>query len=235
LSRATSAFSREDLLSAQLFTIVALENILRVLIEIALEPFSNSRFLEKLDVSVARLGMRNLVDEYLDVAGLNRADEASAKERLRLFRLIWDEMKVVAEQNPRVLGSSHFRVKSKLNYYLNPAFLQGLVLRMGSLIDSGAAAEAMRCLSSVFLDIAENYVWLKSLIDGVGVDFSLLLRSLECLERRSPRDFGCVVEFLGLGELDKFGVGEVIEKVREVMFRVRGERKVLIKKHLIRG
>ena len=55
LSRATSAFSREDFRSAYLFATVALENTLKILVEIALEPFSNSRFVEKLEVSAASL------------------------------------------------------------------------------------------------------------------------------------------------------------------------------------
>jgi len=46
LTRATSAFSRQDFRSSCLFATVALENILRVLVEIALQPFSNSRFME---------------------------------------------------------------------------------------------------------------------------------------------------------------------------------------------
>jgi predicted nucleotidyltransferase len=113
LSRATSAFSREDFGSAYLFATVALENILKVLVEIALEPFSNSRFVEILEVSATKLGMRDLFNEYLEIAELNKTDDAGAKDKLRLFKIVWDEMKAVAKQNAQVLESSHFKVKKK--------------------------------------------------------------------------------------------------------------------------
>jgi hypothetical protein len=59
LSRATSAFSREDFCSATFLPVVA-QNILKVLVEIALKPFSNSRFLENLEASTAKLGMQTV-------------------------------------------------------------------------------------------------------------------------------------------------------------------------------
>ena len=124
LSRATSAFSREDFRSAYLFVTVALENILKVLVEIALEPFSNSRFVEKFEVSAEKMGMRDMFNEYLEITGLNKTDNVTAKDKLKLFKVIWDEMKATTEQNLQTLESSHFKVKTKLNYYLNPAFLQ---------------------------------------------------------------------------------------------------------------
>jgi len=98
LSRATSAFSREDLQSAHLFAIAALESILKVLIEVALEPFSSSRFLEKLDTSTQKFSVQSLFGEYLKTSGLDRADEASVKEKVRLFKTIWDEMSVAARK-----------------------------------------------------------------------------------------------------------------------------------------
>lgn len=235
LSRATSAYAREDFQSAQLFAITALENILKVLIEIALEPLSNSRFLDKFEFSAAKFGMSNLLDEYLDVTGLREADVTSIEERLRLFELIWNEMKDTVEHNSSALESSHFKVKTKLNYFLNSAFLRGMIQRTNGLIDSGKVAEATRYMVRVFLDIVENYVWLKSLIDNVKVDYTLLMHSLERLERKSPRNYGHIVEFLQLDELDRREVFGLVEKIREIMFRIRGERKVLIENHLIRG
>jgi hypothetical protein len=136
LSRATSAFSREDFQSAHLFAIAALESILKVLIEVALEPFSSSRFLEKLDTSTQKFSVQSLFGEYLKTSGLDRADEASVKEKVRLFKTIWDEMSVAARRSSQALESAHFRVRMKLGYYLNPAFLSGAVMRTGSLIDS---------------------------------------------------------------------------------------------------
>jgi len=235
LSRATSAFSREDFRSAYLFATVALENILKVLVEIALEPFSNSRFVEKFEVSVAKMGMRDMFNEYLEITGLNKTDNVIAKDKLKLFKVIWDEMKATTEQNLQALESSHFKVKTKLNYYLNPAFLQGVMMRTNALIDSEKVIEASHYLNSIFLDIVENHVWLKSSIGKVKVDYTTLMRSLESLEEKNPKNYNYILKFLNLSEVDKLNAAKAIEKTREIMLKIRKERKVLIKNRLIKS
>jgi predicted nucleotidyltransferase len=235
LSRATSAFSREDFRSAYLFATVALENILKVLVEIALEPFSNSRFVEKFEVSAAKMGMRDMFNEYLEITGLNKTDNVIAKDKLKLFKVIWDEMKATTEQNLQALESSHFKVKTKLNYYLNPAFLQGVVMRTNALIDSEKVIEASHYLNSIFLDIVENYVWLKSSIEKVKVDYTTLMRSLESLEEKNSKNYNYILKFLNLSEVDKLNAAKAIEKTREIMLKIRKERKVLIKNRLIKS
>lgn len=235
LSRATSAFSREDFRSAYFFATVALENILKVLVEIALEPFSNSRFVEKFEVSAAKMGMRDMFNEYIEITGLNKTDNVIAKDKLKLFKVIWDEMKATTEQNLQALESSHFKVKTKLNYYLNPAFLQGVVMRTNALIDSEKVIEASHYLNSIFLDIVENYVWLKSSIEKVKVDYTTLMRSLESLEEKNPKNYNYILKFLNLSEVDKLNAAKAIEKTREIMLKIRKERKVLIKNRLLKS
>ena len=235
LSRATSAFSREDFRSAYLFATVALENILKVLVEIALEPFSNSRFLEKLEDSTAKLGMQDLFNKYLEIARLNKADNTSAEDKLRLFKTIWDEMKTTTNQNLQALEFSHFKVKTKLNYYLNPAFLQGVVMRSNSLVESGKVVEASHYLNGIFLDIVENYAWLKSSIDKVKADYTTLMRCLESLEGKNPKNYNHMIDFLNLSDVAKLDAASAVEKVREIMLKIRRERKVLIKNHIARS
>jgi predicted nucleotidyltransferase len=234
LSRATSAFSREDFRSAYLFATVALENILKVLVEIALEPFSNSRFVERLEVSAVKLGMQELFNEYLEIAELDEADDASAKDKLKLFKIVWDEMKATLRQNVQALESSHFKVKTKLNYYLDPAFLQGLVMRTNFIIDSGKVVEASHYLNDTFLDIVENYVWLKSSIDKVKIDYTTLMRSLESVEEKNPKNYNYILKLLKLSNVTKLDAASAIEKSREIILKIRKDRKVLIKNHLLK-
>jgi predicted nucleotidyltransferase len=229
LSRATSAFSRQDFQSAQLFAAMALENVLRVLMEVTLEPFSNSRFIEKLEESTAKLGMQNLFTEYLEISGLSRVENVSVEGKLKLFKVIWDEINFTAKQNPRVFESSHFRIKTKLRYYLNPAFLQGMIMRAKSLINSGKAVEATHYLNNIFVDMVENYAWLKSSMGKVKLDYTNLIRSLEGLEEKNPRNYKHMIEFLNLSDVDKLRAADTIEKTRKIMLKVRRERKVLIK------
>lgn len=235
LSRATSAFSRKDFQSAQLFAAMALENVLRVLIEVTLEPFSNSRFIQQLEESTAKLGMQNLFTEYLKVSGLSGVDSVSVEDKLKLFKVIWDEISFTAKQNPQAFESSHFRVKKKLKYYLNHAFLQGMIMRTKSLINSGKAVEAAHYLNNVFVDIVENYAWLKSSIGKVKLDYTTLIRSLESLEEKNPRNYNNIINFLNLGDIDKLRVAETIEKTRKTMLKIRKERKVLIKKYILKS
>ena len=235
LSRATSAFSREDFQSAYLYTTVALENVLKVLVDIALEPFSNSRFVEKLEVSAAKMGMQDMFNEYLEIAGFNKIDNVIAKDKVKLFKVIWDEVKATTEQNLQTLKSSHFKVKTKLNYYLNPAFLQGFAMRTNALIDSGKVIEATHYLNTIFLDIVENYLWLKSSSEKVKVNYTTLMRSLESLDEKNPKNYNYILKFLNLSEIDKLNVAKAVEKTRKIMLKIRKERKVLIKNHLLKS
>jgi len=229
LSRATSAFSREDFLSAHFFATIAFETMLRVLIEIALEPFSNSRFLEKLEISTAKFGMHDLYSKYVEVTGLNKVDNSSVKEKLRLFRVIWEEIRTTILHNDQTLESSHFKVKTKLKYYLNPAFLQGLMMRTTFMINSGKLAEASHYLDSIFLDMTENYAWLKSQINKVKIDHTTLMRSLQSLEEKNPKIYTYIVKFLDLEQITMPDASDIIKNVRETMLKVRKERKILIK------
>lgn len=235
LSRATSAFSREDFQSAQLFVTMALEKVLRVLMEIALEPFSSSRFIQKLEESTTKLGMQNLFTGYLEISKLTRADKAGVEGKLKLFKAIWDEISFSASQNPQAFESSHFMVKTKLKYYLNPAFLQGTIIRTRFLIDSEKAIEATHYLKNILIDIIENYVWLKSSIDKVKMDYTTLMRSLESVEEKNPKNYKYTINFLSLKDADKSKASDMIEKTRKIMIKTRKERKVLIKNHLLKS
>jgi predicted nucleotidyltransferase len=232
LSRATSAFSREDFESAYLFATVALENILNVLVEIALEPFSNSRFMERLEVSTEKLETRDLFEKYLTMSKLDKANSSSAKNKLESFEKIWNEMKTTTKQHVQVLESSHFKVKTKLNYYLNPAFLEGALMRANSMIDSEKAIEASHYLKSIFLDLVENYVWLKAAIGKVKVDHTTLADSLETLEKKNPGNYDCMIKLLNLDDIAKLDAARAIEESREIILKIRKDRKVLIKNHL---
>jgi len=235
LSRATSALSRKDFQSAQLFAAMALENVLRVLMEVTLEPFSNSRFVVKLEESTSKLGMQNLFDEYLEMSGLRRVNNVSVEGKLKLFKAIWDEINFTVKQDLGALESSHFRVKTKLRYYLNPAFLQGVMMRIKPLIDSGKATESMHYLNSILVDMIENYAYLKASMDEVKMDYTTLIRSLKSLEEKNPKNYNHIVNFLELSNVDKPEAVDTIERTRNVMIKTRQERKVLIKKHLLKG
>jgi hypothetical protein len=208
---------------------VALESILKVLIEAVLAPFSNSHFIERIESSTAKLGMHDLFNEYLKVAKLDKADRAGTTERLKLFEAIWDEISFTTRRGTEEMESSHFKVRTKLNYYLNPVFLHGAKIRACSLIDSEKMAEASHYLKSTLLDIVENYVWFRSSTNKTATDCTILMRSLESLEKKNPENYRKMALLLDLHDIEKNDVPDAIEKTREIMLRIRRDRKVLIK------
>jgi predicted nucleotidyltransferase len=235
LSRATSAFAKGDYISTQLFAVVAVENILKVLLEIALEPFSNSRFVEKMESTAKKLGMPEIFNDYLKIAKLNHVDATAAEEKLKLFKTVWDEMSFTVKRRPQALKNMHFKIKTGITYYFNPAFMQGTILRANSMINSKKFAEAVRYLKSLSLNIIENYVWLKVAIEKQKIDYTSLIRSIEKLEKENPRNYQNIIKLLGLTEtahVDRAETAEAIEKARKIILKIRRERKHLIKTHI---
>ncbi len=232
LSRATSALSKQDFRSAQLFAITAMENTLKVLMEIALEPFSNSRFIEKVENSTKKLGVPGLFSEYLEIVKLNKLDSGVVEEKLKLFKNVWNEMDLTIRHNPQALEMAHFKVKTKIKYYFNPAFLHGLILRANSLIASKNFAEASHYMNSTFLPMVENYAWLKASLEKLKIDYTCLIDSIQILENKNPKNYQNMVKLLNLTNIEKQEASETIERIRRIMLRIRGERKHLIKNHI---
>jgi predicted nucleotidyltransferase len=230
LSRATSALSRHDFRSSHLFATVAFENALKVLIEIASEPLSNSRFTEKAGSAAAKLGMHDIFDIYKEMAGFCTVDQTQAKDRLRLFKNVWDEVYAVANKNPQTLASAHFKVKKRLSYYLNPGFVQGVVKRAGAMIEAEKIFEVAHYLSDIVLDLVENYAWLESLIQRVKIDYTTLIRTLEGLKGRDSANYRNIMTILDLNDIDKTVTAKENKATRDAMLRIRRDRKLLIKK-----
>jgi len=235
LSRATSAHAKRDYLSAQIFAVVAMENILRVLLEIALQPFSNSRFLEKVEAATGKLGMPEIFDSYMEIAKLKDANAAAAEEKLKLFKAVWDEMSFTIRRKPQALKSSHFKIKTGINYYFDSAFMQGTILRANAMISSEKFAETIHYLTGISLNVAEHYAWLKATVEKQKIDYTSLIRLLEKLERDNPRNFQNIMRLLSLtntASVDKVEAAETIKKVRRNILKIRKERKHLIKTHI---
>lgn len=229
LSRATSAFSKEDYMSAQLFATVATENILRIPLEIAHEPFSNSHFIEKTENATKKLGIIEFFNDYLQMTRLNRTDKASAEEKTKLFKKLWDEINFTVKQKTQILEKMHFKVKTSLKYYFNPAFLQGAILRTTSIIEAKKFAEATHYLNSIFINMLESYIWLKAAIEKQKIDTTSLIHSIENLEKANPKNYKNIVKFLELHSSEKDKAAETIEKAKRNILKLRRERKHLIK------
>jgi hypothetical protein len=198
-----------------------------------LEPFSNSRFIQKLNCSTIKIGIHNFFNEYLKITSLEKADKETVEDKLKLFKTIWDEMNIGAMRNLEALESSHFETRTKLEYYLNPAFLRGMMMRTKSLIDSEKLMEAAHYLKKVIVDIINNYIWLKSAVANKRIDYTTLIRSLETLDNKSENS-GNILALLDLKKSERRTSKKTIEATRQIILKIRNERKPLIKKHLLK-
>ncbi len=232
LSRATSALSKEDCHSAYVYSCMALENVLRAPMEMTMQSFSTSHFVELVEKCTVKLGMPELYNDYLSVTGLTRIDSEKTKEKLKLFRTIWGEVNSAVQRNAQAIEQLDPNVKTELAYYLNPLFVQGVMARAGYIIDTGSSIEASRYLRSIFVNIIENYVWLKHSIAKAKTDSTITMKCLENLERKSPRNYQRILDFLDLKAIGRLQATRAIGKTREIMRKVRGARKALIKTRL---
>jgi predicted nucleotidyltransferase len=232
LSRATSALWKGDHLSARLFASTALEKILKIPLEITLQPISNSHFIEKAEEAAEKLGLREVFTDFMETAGLNVVDRALAEEKSRLFKSLWDEMHLVVKQHSQTVEKAPFKAKTSLKYYFNSAFMQGVILRATSMVNSENYAEAAHYLEGTFLAMLESYAWLKSTVEKQSVDYTTLMRSIENLEKANPRVHQNAAKLLGLTEVERAKVDELVKKAKRNIIRLRRERKRLIKTHL---
>ncbi|MEM1536643.1 MAG: nucleotidyltransferase domain-containing protein [Candidatus Bathyarchaeia archaeon] len=235
LSRATSALSKGDNLSAWLFASTALENVLKILLEIALQPISSSHFIEKAEAATEKLGLREVFADYMETTGLYAANKSLAEEKMRLFKSLWDEMYITVKQNSQTVEKAHFMAKTRLKYYFNPAFMQGVILRTTSIINAENYAEAVHYLESTFITMLENYAWLKSSIEKQPIDYTTLVHSIETLERANPKIHQDTAKLLGLANIDKTRAHIIVERAKKDMVRLRKEKKHLIKTHILKS
>jgi len=228
LSRATSALSRHDFRSSHLFATVAYENALKVLIETTLQPLSNSRFIEKAESASSKLGMHDLFEQYTEMTEFENVDAAQAKERMRIFQKVWNDVYGVVSKNPRTVESAHFKVKKRLDYYLNASFLHGLVQRANTMVDTGKTVEAAHYIATSVLDLVENYAWLKSLISRVKIDYTTLIRALEDLEGKESETWRNITEILDLNNIDNSVAAKNIKQTRDVLIKIRQDKKLFV-------
>ncbi|MEM2609861.1 MAG: nucleotidyltransferase domain-containing protein [Candidatus Bathyarchaeia archaeon] len=232
LSRATSAMSKGDFLSAHLFARTAMENALKIPLEIALQPISNSRFVEKVETAVEKLGLKEMFKDYMEIAGLTAVDKTQVEEKLKLFKALWDDMYFTVKQHAQTVEKAHFKLKTNIRYYFNPLFVQGTVLRATSMINAGNLDETAHYLDSIFISILENYAWLKSTLEKQRINHTTLIRSIENLEKTNPKVYNEIVSFLGIANTDKALATETVEKAKRNITRLHKEKKHLIKTYI---
>lgn len=229
LSRASSALSRGDWQSAQIYAEKAAEKIMLIPLDICQFPISRSRYLKTVEKSLEKLQMPKIYAEYLALTGLYNVERAKAEETLNYFKHVWDEISFSAKKALASNEEIHFRVKSRLNYYLSPLFLQGTILRTKALIDSGENSETIRYLREILLEILENYFWLKAKTEKASGDTTTLMRTLLEINAEKPnRIYKQATKIFNVESINEEKARKSIEKAKEIILEIRNIRRDFI-------
>ncbi len=227
LSKAFSAYLRDDFQSACIFAEIAVESILKTFMEISFVPISNSHFIELLKESTDKLGTPRMFTSFLTVAQLSEVNQAEAERKLKLFEGFWNDFSSCIRKHKSVIDSLHFRVKTKLKYYEKPEFLHGIVARAKDIVNEERYIEASHYLLSSLFSIVENYVPFISMLKETRFSYATFLSVLGSLEE-SAQMCENIVEAFGLSDVDREEAGEHLRLARELICDVRRRRKVLI-------
>ena len=231
LSRASSAASRSDFQSAQIYAEKAAEKIMMIPINICQFPVSRSRFLKNMEKSLKKLQKPEIYAEYLALTELHSIEREKAEKALNYFKHVWDEISFSAKKSLDSAEEIHFRVKSRLNYYLSPLFLQGTILRSKALIDAGENAETIRYLREILLEILENYFWLKVKAEKTRGDPTTLMRTiLEITAEKPNKIYKETTKIFNIENINEEKAKKSIEKAKEIILKVRRIRRSLIQK-----
>jgi len=228
LSRASSALARDDFQSAVVFASVGLESILKTVVEAGLLPFSLSRLVHVLEEATRKLGCQQFFDAFVDVSRLASVSHRDVENGLSLFKTVWDDIASLLQEQASVLDSVDSRVKSQLNYYVNPSFLRGMLARSQGMVDSGEYREACHYVRRVLIDILENYAWFAATAEGMRLDYTRLFKSLKTLKETSSRLYENVVAAFNLQNLTQKEADETVKLARESILMVRKTKNELL-------
>ena len=226
LSRATSANARGDYQSAHLFATLSAQAILKIAIEAAKLPLVYSHYLETLRTGTQMLDEASLLTDYLAISGLEDSNSTQVEKKLNHFKQTWDEIFTFTKSKASLLKSMHFKIKTKLNYYTTPAFLQGMILRSQALLCESAPQEAAHYLLVTLADVLENYAWLKAAEQNTRLDYTTLLRFLKGQDQTPSAIYKNATNAFGIGNIDKNAAEKTITAAKQIIIEVRQRRKM---------
>jgi len=225
LSRIVSALNRDDFQSAKVSAVFGLTAAMRVLLEVARKPYSNSRFLRMLESTTIRLGKSELYEEYVDLSGLSRLNRQNAEGILDSVSEIWQQVINFVQANSSKIENIHVRVKNELNYYCKENFLKGMQARAQTLINESLYEEAAHYLFRASIGMLENYVWLLSSLEGTRFDYTYLFQRLKTSSLSAPSIYQKAVDAFNLADVSQNEAEEAQKKAKEIVSAVRKKRR----------
>ena len=227
-SRASSALARGDYYSACLFAGLGLEFSLKVVVEAGLLPFSTSRFVQVLEKTTKKLDCSRFCDTFLGVSSLTSVSKDDAEQCLRLCNTIWDYGMAFLQEQEKMLSSLHHMAKSKLSYYGNQAFLNGMNARARGILDSGDYMESCHYIRRNLIDFLENITWATAFLEDIRLDSSMLFSYLKASKEFSPKLFEAAICAFDLQGLTTEKAEATVKLARETVFEVHRTKTELL-------
>jgi len=224
LSRVVAALNRNDFQSAKVSAVFSLAAVMRILLEVARKPYSNSRYLRMLESATIRLGKNEFYENYLDMAGLNRLSKQDTDGMLGSVSDMWQNVISFVEDNSSKIESIHVKVKNDLNYYCRESFLKGMQTRANTLINDSLYEEAAHYLFRASISMLENYVWLLSTLKGERFDFTYLFQRLKNSGLSHPDIYERAVDAFDLEDVSQSEAEDAFKKAKEIVLEIRQKR-----------
>jgi predicted nucleotidyltransferase len=228
LSRATSAQARGDYESAHVFATLSAQTILKIIIEVSKLPVTCSHYLKTLGNATKQLSITPIFANYLLIAQLENFNANQVLEKLSSFKTVWNEIFSLTRANTHVLSSMHFKIRTKLNYYTTPAFLQGIILRSQTLLNEDLPQETPHYVFTVLVDMLENYAWLKAAEENVRLDYTTLLRSLKGPGQKPSTIYKNAKKALNIENVDESGAEKTVAAAKRLVLEVRQKRRIFL-------
>ena len=231
LSRARTAFNREDYQSSKLNLIRSFWSLMKILIEIGGGLVIGSRFMKNLEESSMNLDMYDIYEKYVDLMGFSELTKSDVELRLNLISSVWNEVINFVTANPPP-KTMHPKMSANINYYGKEDFLNGLVARTNALIDEGSLLDAAHYMFHTLSSMLENYVYLVSVIEGTRFDYSTLFRHMKESKKFPIGVYRESLKALGVEDVSSQEAEESLKEVMEIAMNVRQRRKDLIAQFL---
>jgi len=228
LSRGLSAYGREDYQSAKLNAALGLETIMKIITEINKTPISNSHYIRALEESARKLGLKELYDEYLEIAGLSKVNRKEAERIFKAFVDLWSTIINIVEANSLAVKSLHEEIINNLNFYCKPSFLRGIVIRTRSLLQECLFVEAAHYMLRASVDMLENYAWLLASIEGTRFDYISLIKCLKDSNVSPTVVYENALEVLMIKDVSLQDAHLSLERAKDIILNTRQKRKELI-------
>jgi hypothetical protein len=222
LSRASAAFARGDPETSSAYVWAGLLSAAEVLMDIAGVPVTRRQFVWSLRRACVKLGMMGVYREFLSLNGVSGVGPDMVSDALGGFEATWGGVSSFVSEHGGVLGGLHGKVRRDVEYLVSGPVLDGVVARVGEMVDVGSLVEAVVFLRGWMLPLLEGYAWVVSAVEGEKYEYTSLFRVVGGDVREGA------LGVLGLSGVSERGAGDLLAEARRLVGDLRLDRRRLV-------